>query len=175
MMMLEYFADRKGYHSWRKLGDVVSSLFALGYHEQLGHPSTTPPFLRELRFVAYSRTYSADKNCSIFLGRPPRMLKRYCPTADLPEMWEPGERFSYRADTRVHGICASLKEDVLDLQRDDHDTRMQKAAYASLPFLERACLTIVQLHTACYRISVGCYSQHFEARQATVFVQPAPC
>lgn len=140
------FADCIGYHSWRKLGDVVSSLFALGYHEQLGHPSVTPPFLRDLRFVAYSRTYSADKNCSIFLGRPPRMLKRYCPTADLAEVWEPNERFSYRADTRVHGICASLKEDVLDLQRDDQVTRMQKAVYAFFIFSPvglRSCLTRV--------------------------------
>lgn len=128
--MPEKFADFIGYHSWRKLGDVVSSLFALGYHEQLGHPAVTPPFLRELRFVAHSRTYSADKNCSIFLGRPPRMLKRYCPTAGLPEAWEPDERFSYRADTRVHGICALLKEDVLDLERDDQLTRVQKARCA---------------------------------------------
>ena len=125
------YTDHTGYYSWRKLGDVISSLFALGYHEQLGHPSITPPFLRELRFVAFSRTYSADKNCSIFLGRPPRMLKRYCPTADLPQIWEEDERFSYRADTRVHGICASLKEDILDLKGEDQVMKMQKARYVS--------------------------------------------
>jgi hypothetical protein len=101
----------------------------LGYHEQLGIPSVTPSFLRELRFVAFSRTYSADKNCSIFLGRPPRMLKRYCPTADIPENWEPDKCFTYRADTRVHGICASLKEDILNLKGEDHVSRMQKARY----------------------------------------------
>lgn len=105
----------------------MSSLFALGYHEQLGDPSTTPSFLRELRFVAFSRTYSADKNCSIFLGRPPRMLKRYCPTAHLPELWDSEEHFTYRADTRVHHICASLKEDVLELQRDEQAVRLEKA------------------------------------------------
>lgn len=55
------------------------------------------------------------------------MLKRYCPTADLPEVWESDERFSYRADTRVHGICASLKEDVLELHKDDQITRIHKA------------------------------------------------
>ncbi|XPS75913.1 hypothetical protein M3J09_007977 [Ascochyta lentis] len=66
-------------------------------------------------------------SCSIFLGRPPRMLKRYCPIADLPETWEAGERFSYRADTRVHGICALLKEDVLDLQKENQIIRIQRA------------------------------------------------
>lgn len=106
---------------------MISSLFALGYHEQLGDVHTTPEFLRELRFVAFSRTYSADKNCSIFLGRPPRMSKRYCPTTDRPEMWHDDERFTYRADTRVHGVCASLKEDILDLKREDQTTRLQKA------------------------------------------------
>ncbi|KAF2020495.1 hypothetical protein BU24DRAFT_445707 [Aaosphaeria arxii CBS 175.79] len=117
----------QSYHSWRRLGDVVSSLFALGYHEQLGDPSTTAPFLRELRFVAFSRTYSADKNCSIFLGRPPRMLKSYCPTANLPDTWALDEVFTYRADTRVHHLCASLKEDVLNLHKEPHEVRLQRA------------------------------------------------
>lgn len=103
------------------------------------------------------------------------MLKRYCPTADLPEMWEADERFSYRADTRVHGVFASLKEDVLDLQTEDQNTRMQKAAYVSLPFLTQAGLTAMQSNTACYRGSVGGYPRHVEARQAPVFVQPTPC
>lgn len=124
--------DCLGYHSWRKLGDVISSLFALGYHEQLGDASSTPAFLRELRFVAFSRTYSADKNCSIFLGRPPRMLKEYCPTACMPETWTGNERFTYRADTRVHSICALLKEDVLNLQRQEQATKLQRARFVAV-------------------------------------------
>ncbi|KAH7084001.1 hypothetical protein FB567DRAFT_96175 [Paraphoma chrysanthemicola] len=118
----------QSYHSWRKLGDVVSSLFALGYHEQLGDITSTPPFLRELRHVVFSRAYSADKNCSIFLGRPPRMLKRYCETAQEKETWSADEHFTYRADTRVHFICASLKDDILDLQKEDQsETSLKKS------------------------------------------------
>ncbi|KAF2025160.1 hypothetical protein EK21DRAFT_104174 [Setomelanomma holmii] len=104
----------QSYHSWRKLGDVVSSLFALGYHEQLGDVRKAPPFLRELCF-----------NCSIFLGRPPRMLKRYCATAHTQETWGVVEHFTYRVDTRVHGICASLQDEILDLAKQDQITKTQ--------------------------------------------------
>lgn len=45
----------------------------------------------------------------------------------MPELWHDDERFTYRADTRVHGICASLKEDILDLQKQDQDPKLQKA------------------------------------------------
>lgn len=100
------------------------------------------------------------------------MLKRYCPTADLPDMWEADERFSYRADTRVHGVFASLKEDVLDLQREDQITRTQKAAWVSHSLLVGAGLTAMQSHTARYRGGVGSYTCHVEARQVPVFVQP---
>lgn len=65
----------QSYHSWRRLGDVISSLFALGYHEQIGNKS--PPFLSNLRKAAFARAYSADKNIAVFLGRPPRLHRKY--------------------------------------------------------------------------------------------------
>lgn len=100
---------------------------ALGFHEHLGDNSSTPPFLQVLRHMVFSRTYSADENCSIFLGRPPRMLKHYCTTAKRPEQWSSSEEYSYRVDTRIHSICASLKEDVLDLQREHDAVKAQKS------------------------------------------------
>src|SRR6478736_6604121 len=67
-----------GYESWRRLGDLSSSLFALGYHQQLESSGPIPPFLRSLRQAAFACSYSADKNVSIFLGRPPRISRKFC-------------------------------------------------------------------------------------------------
>lgn len=57
------------------------------------------------------------------------MLKRFYPTVELQANWEPDERFTYRADTRMHGICASLKEDILNLKSGDQLSRIQKARH----------------------------------------------
>ena len=64
------------------------------------------------------------------------MQKRYCPTVGTPEVGNHDERFTYRADTRVRGICASLKEDVLDLQREDQ-MELQKARFVARPLCTR--------------------------------------
>lgn len=62
-----------GYHSWRRLGDLIASIYALGYHEKLDNYPDCPLFLTELRKAVSARVYSGDKNVAIFLGRPPRM------------------------------------------------------------------------------------------------------
>ncbi|KAF2704996.1 hypothetical protein K504DRAFT_506464 [Pleomassaria siparia CBS 279.74] len=117
-----------GYHSWRKLGDVASSLFALGYHEQLGSKFVVPEYLRVLREEAFNRAYSADKNVSIFLGRPPRINMKYCPIARRHFQWNPEKGFSYTADTWWASLCAALKEDILDLRKEDQSIRAEKAS-----------------------------------------------
>lgn len=86
-----------------------------------------------LRRTAFARAYSADKNMSIFLGRPPRMLRKYC-RFRLPDHlaedihggdvsllsnqfdWIADGPFDYMADTRWSGLCSILKEEVLDLR-----------------------------------------------------------
>ncbi|KAJ5607118.1 hypothetical protein N7537_003737 [Penicillium hordei] len=69
----------QSYHSWRRMGDVASSLFALGYHEKInGGMDGIPDFLAELRRACFARIYAADKSLAIFLGRPPRIVKEYC-------------------------------------------------------------------------------------------------
>lgn len=130
----------RGYHSWRKLGDVISSTFALGYHENLEAKPGIPRFLMELRKAAFARIYSADKNIAIFLGRPPRMNKRFChfqipscqtsggSTSRTGIEWDPDARAGYRSDTRWSALCASLKEEIWELlQEKQDDASAQKA------------------------------------------------
>lgn len=138
------FTDRhlmipSGYYSWRKLGDVISSICALGYHENLDEKHGTPPFLTELRRAVFALIYSADKNVAIFVGRPPRMLKQFChfqaPSCPPPDdvwllssteqdsdydipHWSPLTKASYMAESRWTALCATIKEDIFSLQRN---------------------------------------------------------
>lgn len=67
------------------MGDLASSLFALGYHEKLDERRPTiPPYIAQLRKASLSRIYTGDKSLAIFLGRPPRIVKPYC-VLQLPE------------------------------------------------------------------------------------------
>ncbi|OMP84418.1 hypothetical protein BK809_0000199 [Diplodia seriata] len=137
----------QSYHSWRRVGDLSSSLFALGYHEKLD--TNIPPFVAELRKAIFARIYAADKSLAIFLGRPPRIIKTYCkfqlPT-NTPNLWdddgsrphsttsnhdahhEPAEPINYTADTRCAALFASLKEEILELYRNrSHEHHSEKA------------------------------------------------
>ncbi|KAL6922576.1 hypothetical protein FSST1_006602 [Fusarium sambucinum] len=137
----------QSYHSWRRIGDVASSLFALGYHERV-EGSDIPPFIVELRKACFARIYTADKSLAVFLGRPPRIVKDYCHfmiPSNLDDTWGIGchavsqastsptegwnqqerngqaindlEPINYTADTRCSALFAFLKEDVLQLLR----------------------------------------------------------
>ncbi|KAL4812584.1 hypothetical protein BDW67DRAFT_193577 [Aspergillus spinulosporus] len=127
------------YHSWRRLGDLIASIYALGYHEKLDNYPNCPQFLTELRKAVFARVYSGDKNVAIFLGRPPRMDKRFChfqvPSSTTAEdiwllssaspgdvediaEWRPDTRASFMAESRWTAMCAYLKEDILCLQRE---------------------------------------------------------
>lgn len=95
----------------------------------------TPRFLMELRKTIFARSYSADKNVSIFLGRPLRMSKRFC-HFQIPQSqsedevtsstnmhsgfddWEPNSCLNYSAETRWSALCASIKEEILELLFD---------------------------------------------------------
>ncbi|CAI7588684.1 unnamed protein product [Penicillium glandicola] len=137
----------QSYHSWSRLGDVVSAMFALGYHENV--EKTRPPiptFLAELRKAAWATTYSADKNVAIFLGRPPRMSKRFChfqvpltPTSsdqvfntsqveDEVVRWKADTPVCYRAGIRWATLCSALKEDILELLRSKHRENFNRKA-----------------------------------------------
>ncbi|KAF2719402.1 hypothetical protein K431DRAFT_321704 [Polychaeton citri CBS 116435] len=136
----------QSYQSWRKLGDIISTLFALGYHEHIDSSESTPGFLTNLRRVAFARTYSTDKNVSIFLGRPPRIHRKYCrlqlPSTQVDDTvqqssafpvsqritWSVDHRIDSMAETQWTAVCALLKEEVLDIFREsDLHERARKA------------------------------------------------
>ncbi|KAF4839579.1 hypothetical protein CGCSCA4_v011088 [Colletotrichum siamense] len=140
-----YVLGIQSYSAWRRLGDVIASITALGYHQKPSGPVSAPLFLVELRKTAFARIYSADKNFSIFLGRSPRLSKRFChlqvpqgrlildseeqdqPTSDKTEDWTQDAQACYRADTRWSAQCASLKEDILAMLFGDcRDICMEK-------------------------------------------------
>ncbi|KAM0333956.1 hypothetical protein ACHAQA_000974 [Verticillium albo-atrum] len=74
------------------MGDLSSSLFALGYHERIDENiSNIPLFIAELRKAVSARIFAADKSLAIFLGRPPRIVKSYYSLqlpANIPSLWE---------------------------------------------------------------------------------------
>ncbi|GAW19676.1 hypothetical protein ANO14919_091650 [Xylariales sp. No.14919] len=118
------------YRAWRRMGDVISSVFALGYHEDIDTKADAPFYLTQLRKTTFARIYSADKNVAIFLGRPPRMTKRYChfqipssfpDTRPNIDFWDPEAKASYIIETRWSALCASLKEEILELARDKNN------------------------------------------------------
>ncbi|EWY84339.1 hypothetical protein FOYG_14091 [Fusarium oxysporum NRRL 32931] len=126
----------QSYRSWRKLGDVASSLFALGYHQQTDGDKP-PGFLNRLRQVAFGRCYSADRNVSIFLGRPPRIQRKFCKThvrlkediGGTPDDWHSPEKCNFITDSRWAAICATLKEDIAGLSDEtDYTRRAQQAS-----------------------------------------------
>lgn len=138
---------------------MISSLYALGYHEQIEKSISVPAFLKDLRRAAFARAYSADKNVSIFLGRPPRIHKKYCrfnlpgyvaenvqergtPASGSQIKWTGNENFDYLTDTKWSALCAILKEDILDLfQGASQDERIQRAQLAIKLLISKICLT----------------------------------
>ena len=74
--------------AWRRIGDLTSTIYALGLHQDPSNQPKLPFFLAELRRMAYCNAYSSDKALSTFFGRPPRISKRYSscqPPLDLTD------------------------------------------------------------------------------------------
>ena len=140
---------------------MIASAFALGYHENIQSKPEVPPFLVEVRETAFARIFSADKNIAIFLGRPPRMSKTFS-YFQIPsgransevelsgprghhriEDWDPNVEISYRAESRWSALCASIKEDILELLvRQDRGHNPQKAR--SVVKLLLICATVAE-------------------------------
>ena len=117
----------------------------MGYHEKLGAAGDVPAFLVDIRRTALARAYSADKNWAIFLGRPPRLCKKFChlhaalrqtafpddreanglgghlspSTQRCLLHWRADSEMSIWAETRWTAACASLKEEILEMFNDD--------------------------------------------------------
>ncbi|OQD97268.1 hypothetical protein PENVUL_c084G01138 [Penicillium vulpinum] len=64
------------FRPWRKLGDLSTTVFALGLHQDSS--TKVPFFLSEMRKRTMVAAYSMDKVLATFLGRPPLISWRYC-------------------------------------------------------------------------------------------------
>ncbi|KAF9253849.1 transcriptional regulator family: Fungal Specific TF [Penicillium roqueforti] len=64
------------FRPWRKLGELSTTLFALGLHQDSS--KNAPFFLSEMRKRTMVAAYFMDKGLATFLGRPPLISWRYC-------------------------------------------------------------------------------------------------
>lgn len=134
------------------MGDVASSLFALGYHEEIDEAAANIPiFVAELRRAVLARAYAADKSLAVFLGRPSRILKSYRTLQlprNIPGIWndetalenlDPAlpEIINYTSDTCCSARFASLKEDVLELFRHRNSDSETDQARLVLPHIRK--------------------------------------
>jgi hypothetical protein len=73
-------ADPLDHATWRRIGDIVSALYAAGVHCEAcnGDDSNPEPFfMREFRRRLYAAVYYGEKTLAVFYGRPPMMGWRY--------------------------------------------------------------------------------------------------
>lgn len=114
------------FRTWRIMGDLATSLVALGYHEKLEQSHAVPHFVLELRRCIFARIYWADKTLSVFMGRPPRLLLSFCnfqvPEYRLDEAPPHSESYDYVADIRCSAKFAVLKEQSLEVFRMRHSS-----------------------------------------------------
>lgn len=69
--------DIADYRTWRRLGDLATMVYALGFH-QPDNDSCLPFFLAEIRVRTMVGAYTLDKELATFLGRPPLICWDYC-------------------------------------------------------------------------------------------------
>lgn len=147
MADLEY--EIVGFPIWRKMGDAISTFFALGLHEEIKPGPNTPLFLCQLRKMAFGRVYSADKELSAFLGRPPRLSKKFC-TFQLPldidmsylelseeetirqnkldsHGWNIDGKIHHVSDTRFATLAGAIREDILGLLLGTGDQNIEQS------------------------------------------------
>lgn len=141
-----------GYNAWRKLGDVISSLLFLGFNEKIEDDLATPSFLAQLRRSTFAQIYSDDKNVAVFLGRPPRLTRKFChfqlPSRrgqeaqghDTPERpsingadvtFSSEDQADHVTNLRWTACCASLKEEILEaLQEQESQPNIRAQRFA---------------------------------------------
>jgi hypothetical protein len=73
---------------WQLVGKISEIVYALGYHTGIRDDPKVPRYLRELRKRALWEGYGTDVELSTFVGRPPRLSRRYLAMTlplDLPD------------------------------------------------------------------------------------------
>ena len=62
--------------SWRRVNELATQIYALGIHKA-STSANVPVWLKETRLRIFCSSYNQDKSLSTFVGRPPRISKRY--------------------------------------------------------------------------------------------------
>lgn len=78
----------RDYSTYRATGEAHNAVVAMGLHQGSKADQNVPFFLAELRKRCFLCAYFQDISIASFLGRPPRLLYRYCtldPPLDLTE------------------------------------------------------------------------------------------
>lgn len=131
------------YMVWRKVGDLSTAIFARGLHQE-NHKANSkaleelPFWLKEMRRRGLAGSYSIDKVLCTFVGRPPRISKRYCcipnpldleheelalEGEDLQRALDAIDENGWNTNTvnrrsvfhRTFVMCAKLREEILEL------------------------------------------------------------
>ncbi|OTB17073.1 hypothetical protein K445DRAFT_21265 [Daldinia sp. EC12] len=126
---------------WRRFGDLVTDLFALGLHrEALYSAKTVPFFLSECRGKIFVSAYYIDKVFVLVFNRPPRISTRHAdckPPLDLsedelfatspavleqarsrlsPDGWSTDGKCKTTTWARIRYILAGFREEIAEYQ-----------------------------------------------------------
>lgn len=130
--------NTQGHMFWRRLGDFIAACTTKGLHTGSSVSSEVPFWLSEIRKRTVANAYNSDKTISSFMGRPPRLSRRYCsmqlpldinlttlqlPTAQLAveverldeDGWNTEGEARSNLFTRSSLVCNMIREDILEL------------------------------------------------------------
>ena len=120
LLMTQIVGD-SSYRVWRRLGDLSTTVFALGLHQEIKTSPEVPLWLAEIRKRCFATVYAVDKLMATFVGRPPRISRRYC-SIQVPLDIE-------IADLALSKEDLNLKLSQLDPDGWNHDGTLRRSAY----------------------------------------------
>lgn len=120
-LLMTLVVGDSNYRVWRRLGDLSTTVFALGLHQEIKVSPEVPFWLAEIRKRCLATTYAVDKLMATFVGRPPRISRRYC-SIQLPLDIE-------IADLALSDEELNVKLSQLDPDGWYHDSTMRRSAY----------------------------------------------
>ncbi|OQE11100.1 hypothetical protein PENVUL_c003G00266 [Penicillium vulpinum] len=80
MLRTQQYGD-SSYQAWRRLSDLVSTIYAAGLHLDTSSIDNFPFFLRQWGRRCFFAAFYMDKMMATFVGRPPLMNGRFCTLA----------------------------------------------------------------------------------------------
>ena len=120
-LLMSQIVGDSSYRVWRRLGDLSTTVFALGLHQEIKTSPDVPFWLAEIRKRCFATVYAVDKLMATFVGRPPRISRRYC-SIQVPLDIEV-------ADLALSDEDLNLKLSQLDADGWYHDGTMRRSAY----------------------------------------------